>query len=76
MTDCTHGLPLQSFPAGIALSVVQVPVQPAGGSKDRCATLGLSPAQLAAAVVSVVAGSHEPLGGAHVQVPQMVDPSG
>ncbi len=76
VTDCTQGTPPQSLPAGIAFSAAQVPVQSAGGSNDRCATLGLLPAQLAAAVVSVAGSSHEPLGGAHVQVPQRVDPSG
>jgi hypothetical protein len=76
VTDCTQGTPPQSFPAEIAFSTVQMPVQLAGGSNDRCATVGLSPAQFAAAAVSVVGRSHDPLGDAHVQSPQRVDPSG
>jgi hypothetical protein len=76
VTDCTQGMPPQSFPAGIAFSVVQMPVHLAGGSNDRCATLGLSPAQLTAAAVIVVGSSHDPLGEAHLQSPQRVDPSG
>jgi hypothetical protein len=75
VTDCTQGTPPQSFPAGIAFSAVQVPVQSAGGSNDICGTLGPSPAQLAAAVVSVAGSSHEPIDGAHVQAPQMNVPS-
>jgi hypothetical protein len=74
--DCTQGTPPQSFPAGIAFSAVQAPVQSAGESKDRCVTLGLSPAQLDAAVVSVAGSSHDPFGESHVQSPQRVDPSG
>jgi hypothetical protein len=76
VTDCTQGTPPQSFPAGIAFSAVQVPLHSAGGSNDTCATLGLLPAQLAAAVVSVAGSSHEPIDGAHVQAPQRVVSSG
>jgi hypothetical protein len=31
-SDCTQGIPLQSFPAGIAFVEVQAPVHPAGAS--------------------------------------------
>jgi hypothetical protein len=70
VTDCTHGTPPQSFPAGIAFASVQVPSQLAGGSKEVCVTPEPSPAQLAAAAVSVAGAAHEPVGGAHVQTPQ------
>jgi hypothetical protein len=69
VTDCTQGTPPQSFPAGIAFDAVQVPSQLTGGSKEVCATPEPSPAQLAAAAVSVAGSSHDPLGASHVQAP-------
>ena len=71
---------LAALPAGAQEKYPNRPVKfivsfSAGGSNDRCVTLGPSPAQLAAAAISVAGSSHEPLGGAHVQAPQRLVPS-
>jgi hypothetical protein len=72
--DCTQGTPPQSFPAGIGFSPLQVPLQPAGGSEDVCVTPEPSPAQLAAAAVTMAGRSHDPLVGPHVQASHWIGP--
>jgi hypothetical protein len=73
--DCTQDTPPQSFPAGIAFSPLQLPDHPAGGADEVCSVLGLSPAQLAAAAVTVAERTHDPLVGPHKQASQWIGPS-
>jgi hypothetical protein len=76
VTDCAHGTPPQSLPAGIPSAAVQVPSQLSGGSKDVWATPGPSAAQLAAAAVNVAGNAHSPIGAAHVQASHWIMPLG
>jgi hypothetical protein len=73
--DWAQGTPPQSLPAGIAFSPLQRPPQPAGGFDEVWATPSPSPAQVAAAAVTVVGRTHEPLVGPHEQASQWIGPS-
>lgn len=64
--DCVHGTPPQTFPAGIALAWVQVPVQASGGSNDE----GFDAmSQIADDAVSVAGSAQEPAGASHPHAP-------
>lgn len=69
-SDCAHGTPPQSLPAGIALPWVQAPVHASGGSND--VQVFPATAQIAAEAVSVAGSAQEPAGGSHEHAPQEI----
>jgi hypothetical protein len=69
VSDCTHATLEQGLPEGIESFVSHAPVHPAEGS--NAVAVPVCP-HIAALAVIVVGNAHDPVGGVHIHVAQVM----